>query len=114
VLSTTVRDGFDAAVRRYRELRETDSDSCDFSERQLNRAGYQLLRAGRTTDAIRVFELNVEMFPDAFNTYDSLGEAYMVAGETERGIDNYEKSLELNPENENAVEMLRQLRKAQE
>ena len=110
VLSTTVREGINAAVRRYRELRETDPDGYDFAGRQLNRAGYALLRAGRTTDAIRVFQLNVEMFPEAFNAYDSLGEAYMEAGERERAIANYEKSLELNPENENAAEMLRWLR----
>lgn len=110
VLSTTVRGGVDAAVRRYRELRETDPEGYDFSERQLNRTGYQLLRGGRTTDAIRVFQLNVEIFLDAFNTYDSLGEAYMASGERERAIANYQKSLELNPGNENAREMLRRLR----
>ena len=49
------------------------------------------------------------MHPDAFNTYDSLGEAYMKAGQRDRAIKNYRKSLELNPDNVGAVEMLKKL-----
>ncbi len=66
--------------------------------------------AGRVEEAIAVFELNVEAYPAAFNTYDSLGEAYMTHGDTELAIRNYEKSLELNPENTNATDMLQRLR----
>ena len=54
-------------------------------------------------------KINVELFPEAFNPYDSLGEAYMTAGETELSIQNYAKSLELNPENTNAVRQLMRL-----
>jgi tetratricopeptide (TPR) repeat protein len=50
--------------------------------------------------------LNVEIYPDAFNTYDSLGEGYMEAGQNELAIQNYERSLELNPGNDNARQML--------
>jgi tetratricopeptide (TPR) repeat protein len=64
----------------------------------------------RLPEAIEVFKLNVEMYPDAFNTYDSLGEAYMVKGEKELAIENFERSLELNPANTNAVEMLKKIR----
>ncbi len=60
--------------------------------------------------AIAVFKLNVEQYPDGFNTYDSLGQAYMVNGDLELAIENYEKSLELNPENTNAVQMLERIR----
>ena len=76
----------------------------------LNLLGYALLQRNRVDDAIKIFKLNVEVYPQAFNTYDSLGEAYMNAGETELAIKNYEKSLELNPQNENAVNQLRTLR----
>ena len=51
----------------------------------------------------------IELFPESFNPYDSLGEAYMTAGETEMAIQNYAKSLELNPENTNAVRQLMRL-----
>ena len=59
---------------------------------------------------LAVFELNVEAFPEASNPYDSLGEAYMVAGRREKAIANYERSLELDPGNQNAAAMLERLR----
>jgi cytochrome c-type biogenesis protein CcmH/NrfG len=37
--------------------------------------------------------------------YDSLGEAYMKKGEKELAIANYQKSLELNPDNANGNDM---------
>lgn len=57
-----------------------------------------------------MFKLNVALFPDSFNVYDSLGEAYMVAGERELAIKNYKKSLELNPNNTNAAKMLKKIK----
>lgn len=101
-------EGWDAAVERYRELRGTANDDYDFGEAQLNRLGYHYLRQGDVTTAIRVFELNVEMFPNAFNPWDSLAEAYLEADRPERAIEYYRKSLELNPGNENAKRMLRE------
>ena len=56
-----------------------------------------------------IFELNVKAYPDAFNTYDSLGEAYMTAGQNDLAIANYQRSLDLNPDNTNATTMLTRL-----
>ena len=53
----------------------------------------------------------MEIYPNYANGYDSLGEAYMKAGENELAVQNYEKSLELDPANNNAKEMLEVLRK---
>lgn len=71
--------------------------------------GYHLLAQKRIDEAIKVFELNVQEYPKAWNPYDSLAEAYMNAGKKELAIKNYEKSLELNPENKNGAEMLKKL-----
>jgi tetratricopeptide (TPR) repeat protein len=57
-----------------------------------------------------VFKMNVEDYPNSPNAYDSLGEAYMINGNKELSIKNYQRSLELNPNNTNALEMLRKLR----
>ena len=69
--------------------------------------------ASKRTDADRgvlvIFTFNCKAHPDAFNTYDSLGEAYMKSGKRDKAIMNFRKSLELNPENENATEMLKKL-----
>jgi len=77
---------------------------------ELNALGYQMLAAERLDDAVRVFELYVEFFPNDANAYDSLGEAFMVRGDKQKAIKNYERSLELDPGNENAVQMLNRLR----
>lgn len=79
-------------------------------ERFLNTEGYQHLGEGEYEMAIRVFRLNTELFPESSNVWDSIGEAYMEAGQEDLAIHNYEKSLELNPHNENAKQMLRKLR----
>jgi CubicO group peptidase (beta-lactamase class C family) len=110
VISTTLREGVEAAVKRYRRLRKENAEQYFFGEHELNEAGYALLGKERMDDALALFELNVEMFPGAWNPWDSLGEANMKRGNFDRAIECYEKSLELNPENENGAEMLKKLR----
>jgi cytochrome c-type biogenesis protein CcmH/NrfG len=51
----------------------------------------------------------VELYPQSANVYDSLGEAHMTDGQKKLAIQNYKKSLELNPDNNNAKEMLEKL-----
>ena len=70
---------------------------------------YSFLQQKLLPAAIAVFKTNVELYPKSANVYDSLGEAYMANGEKELAIANYKKSLELNPQNQNAVEMLKKL-----
>jgi len=101
--------GLDAALGRYRTLRAAEADRWDFGESQLNGVGYWLLGRGSIRDAIAVLRVNVEMFPDAFNPYDSLGEAYLAAGDTASAIANYRRSVELNPANAGGLAVLRRL-----
>jgi len=107
---TLLDDGIEAAVARYRQLKEEEPDDWRFAENELNMLGYQLVARDNLDDAMVIFELNAEAFPEGFNAYDSLGEAYMLAGRTDEAIANYERSLELNPDNTNAVTMLARLR----
>jgi tetratricopeptide (TPR) repeat protein len=69
------------------------------------------MRTGKVKEAIEIFKLNVEAYPQGFNTYDSLAEAYMNANQLELAIANYKKSLELNPNNTNAAAVLKTLEK---
>src|SRR5262245_27460642 len=78
-------------------------------EQELNWLGYDLLKRQRMADAIALFKLNVEMFPNDFNTYDSLGEAYLKAGNRELAAKNDWKSLELIPYNTNVRTVLKQI-----
>ena len=110
LLAVINKESVGVAIDRYRELRNSHRDSYDFGDAQLNDLGYHLLQENRIAEAIEIFKLNVEAFPEESNTYDSLGEAYMVNQDYELAIENYEKSLALNPDNTNAVDKLRVLR----
>jgi CubicO group peptidase (beta-lactamase class C family) len=79
------------------------------TENEMNRLGYELLRVKRIKDAIEVFKQNTVDFPNEFNTWDSLAEGYMVNGDKDLAIKYYKKSLELNPNNTNAVQKLKEL-----
>ncbi|MFP2932295.1 serine hydrolase [Pyxidicoccus sp. 3LG] len=112
VVSAAVAKGPVAeAIATYRTLKATKASEYDFSESQLNTVGYQLLRTGRTADAIELFKLNVEMFPAEANPYDSLGEAYLASGNEGLALVNYRKALELNPKNSHAAEVIKKLEK---
>jgi tetratricopeptide (TPR) repeat protein len=80
------------------------------AEIDLNIAGYDLLAAKKMDEAIEVFKLNVKLFPDSWNTYDSLGEAYAAAGNKKDAIENYEKSVKLNPKSESGKAVLAKLK----
>jgi tetratricopeptide (TPR) repeat protein len=107
--ATIASDGVDAAITQYRNLKSASPASYNFDEGELNTLGYQLLRAKKFNDAIRIFQLNVEAYPQSSNVYDSLGEAYTDDGVKPLAIANYEKSLQLNPKNHNAELMLHKL-----
>ncbi|KIA88094.1 tetratricopeptide repeat protein [Kaistella jeonii] len=74
----------------------------NISENEINSLGYQLLSDKKEDDALQIFTLNTKLYPNAYNTFDSLGECLLLLGKKEEGIKAYKKSLELNPKNENA------------
>lgn len=103
-----IAGGADVALKRYRDERTLHPKTL-LSETQINVVGYLLLQRKKLREAIEVFRLNAEDHSQSFNAYDSLGEAYMTSGDRELAIRNYKRSLELNPGNTNAVEMLKKL-----
>jgi uncharacterized membrane protein len=107
--ATMASGGIGAAEKQYHELKAAAPATYNFDEDQLNSLGYQLLRGDRFKDAIRIFQLNVEAYPHSSNTYDSLAEAYMDGGDKPQAVANYQKSLQLNPKNGNAIKMLQKL-----
>lgn len=110
VLQKTIVDkGIAAGIAQYRDLKAKESATYNFAEAELNQLGYRFLRSGKPREAIEIFKLNVEAYPQSFNTYDSLGEAYVAVNERELAKQSYKKSLELNPNNTNAVAILKTL-----
>ena len=107
--ATIAASGIDQAARQYYDVKAASPATYNLDEDELNALGYQLIQANRFRQAIRIFQLNVEAYPGSANTYDSLGEAYMDDGDKSQAIANYQRSLQLNPGNNNAVKMLQKL-----
>ena len=99
----------DEAIEAYKRVKAEKPDNAAVAEARLNDLGYGLLRQNKVSEAIGMFRVNVALYPQSWNVYDSLGEAYAVKGDKERAIANYRKSLELDPKNKNAVEQLKRL-----
>jgi CubicO group peptidase (beta-lactamase class C family) len=109
MLKAILKSDAETVLSDYRKRRESSTKDLILTESEMNRLGYQLLGLKRVKDAIEVFRQNTVDFPAAFNTWDSLAEALMINGDKASAIKYYKKSLELNPENTNAVEKLKEL-----
>lgn len=112
LVATFQEKGVEAAVAKYRELERSRPAGYNFndSESTLNRLAYDLLDSERTADAIAIFELNVERFPQSANRLDSLADGYLAKGDTGSAIKALERSLALDPENAYAAGKLRELK----
>ena len=102
--------GPEGAVKMYKKI-TASSDGYYFDEKEFNKFGYLFLSGGKAKEAATLFQLNVDMYPDSWNVYDSLGEAHLALGNTEKAVLLYEKSLQINPDNENGKKMLAMIEK---
>ena len=100
--------GIDPAIEEFSKIKENKTEY-KVSEREMNQLGYILLQDGKTQEAVKVFKLNVDIYPESANVYDSYAEALAAAGDKENAIINYKKSIELNPDNISGKEMLMKL-----
>ena len=105
--SILVNQGAAAAKITLNKLKNDSNYS--LQEGDMNRLGYELFRNGKNSEALEVFKLNAEVFPDSWNVYDSYGEILLKIGNKEEAIKMYQKSIELNPKNENGKNVLKQL-----
>ena len=111
LLQTIIDKDVQAAIEQYRELKLNSPEKYNFKESQLNALGYNLIKLSKNAEAIEILKLNIEEFPASANVYDSMGEAYMINGNNELALENYKKSLQIDPSNKNAVEMIQKLEK---
>jgi tetratricopeptide (TPR) repeat protein len=100
--------GVDSAAAAYAGLKTRYGAMV--GEQTLNTVGYEMLRLGQVNGAVDIFRLMVREFPQSSNAYDSLGEGYMIKGDKAQAIASYERSLQLDPRNDNARQKLAQLR----
>jgi CubicO group peptidase (beta-lactamase class C family) len=105
IIKTTLEKGYAAGTEIYKKRKR----GVDLMEHLVNGKGYDLLSDKKISQSIDIFKLNVFAFPRSANAFDSLGEAYLEAGNKDLAIENYKKSLLLNPDNKNAEEVLKSL-----
>lgn len=78
-------------------------------ENSINTIGYNYISSEDLTSAIKILKLNTELFPNSANAHDSLGEAYFKNTQLDLAMQHYQKSYELDPENDNAKKMIEQI-----
>jgi glyoxylase-like metal-dependent hydrolase (beta-lactamase superfamily II) len=103
--------GIETAIETYHLMKDEQKTKYYFGENDFNTLGYRLMGSGKIDEAIEVFKLNIDAFPKSWNVYDSLAEAYITKGINELAIKYYKKSIELNPENNNAKDIIKRLEK---
>jgi tetratricopeptide (TPR) repeat protein len=86
-----------------------DSNVFEVNEGEMNQIGYQLMGDGKHEAAAQVFKLNIAAFPKSANAYDSYAEALMNLGDNAGAIKNYTTSVEMDPSNQNGIDMLKKL-----
>jgi dienelactone hydrolase len=91
------RDGIERVVQTFHDVRRRDPNAFLFPEGVMNQAGYERLQEGKTKDAIALFALNVDAYPASANAQDSLGDAYLADGQTDRALAAARRCLELLP-----------------
>jgi tetratricopeptide (TPR) repeat protein len=109
LLQIVIERDVESAIIKYRELKTSKMSQYKWNPYELNSLGNQLLEKDMIKEAIEIFKLNIIEYPDVSNTYDSLAEAYMIDRNKELAIKYYRKSLELNPDNNNAKNMIEKL-----
>ncbi len=109
MIKTYETQGIKAALAQFREAKEKTPEAYTFNKWGLNILGYRLLQRQKASDAVEILQLLVENYPEDANAYDSLGDAYAALNQRDLAIENYRRSLELDPKNAGAIEMLRYL-----
>jgi len=107
------KKGYKYSIQTVENIKKKNKNF-ELKENEINSWGYQLLEQDEKKKALEIFKLNIYLFPESANTYDSLGEAYAILGMPSLAIKNYEFSLKLDPKNTNATEQIEKLKSKQE
>lgn len=102
---------FDNALIAFKKIQKKDSLNPVIRQSDINRIGYNYIRAKNYDDALEIFKINAELYPNSSNVFDSLGEVYYLKKDTLSAISNFKKALSINPENRNSKRFLKKLTK---
>lgn len=108
VIATALTRGSEAAIQQYREVKPIYPNTDLFPMGRMDSVGVGLRARGELADAIKIFELNVEAFPDSVYTHGSLAEAYVEAGNIERALEHLGRILEIDPSHAGAKKLVKE------
>ncbi|MFK2820674.1 serine hydrolase domain-containing protein [Flavobacteriaceae sp. LMIT009] len=95
IASVILEDGIDNGITLYHELK-VDTTRYKFSEQEINSLGYQFLGENYVDEALGIFKLNIQEYPESANTYDSYGDALLVKGDSLKALENFQKCFEMD------------------
>ena len=104
------QQGLSAAKAIQQETKSKDPDYDIYDPITLVDFGRELVDQKKTNDAIQILQFNSEVYPDVWETYELMGTIYMNEGNKDLAIENFEKVLEYDPQNQNATETLKKLK----
>jgi len=103
---------FEKAKEGYLTIQKKDSLDNSILENNFNSLGYKLLREKKYKNSLNIFKINIALYPNSSNVYDSYAEALMKNGDTIQAILNYKKSLTLDSGNKRAKRNIEKLEKS--
>jgi CubicO group peptidase (beta-lactamase class C family) len=103
-----IKQNYNNALKIEENLKKSDSKFV-LGENELNDFGYKLLGENKQTEALKIFKLNVDLYPKSGNTYDSYAETLASLGNKKEALKNYKRAFQLNPKNTNAQEQIKKL-----
>ena len=101
------QEGINSGIQFFNNFK--DDVNYYVNEEELNIVSYKLMQSNNIENAVEVLKISISFFPNAFNLYDSYGEILLKQGDKNKAIENYKKSVELNPNNKNGIRVLKEL-----
>ena len=102
---------YEKSLNTFLALQKKDSLDPTIQEWSLNRTGYKYLNANEFEKAKAIFKINIALYPEKSNVYNSMADAFKKENDTLKAIEYYEKSIAINPENRNSIKNLKKMKK---
>ncbi len=97
---------YESGLKAYLDIQKANKNDEAISENRLNRKAYNILSENNLELAKSIFKVNTVLYPNSSNVYDSYAEVCMMNKEYDLAIINYQKSFEMDPQNQNAQNMI--------
>lgn len=94
-LSLIHRDGIDTVVQMAYKIQLELSGETVVNEPALNQAGYGFIADKQFENAVEILEFVARIYPQSANAADSLGDAYLAAGQKDKALASFRRALEL-------------------